>query len=567
MFRKEIKFIYDFTLNKVRKIGTYLTYDQIAKAEIHPSILHYISAEIDFLIFEDRQKILKDSVFDYSGEKVSDLFAQIADEVKKNKRFSLEYIAKLILHSASFNINYLARPRWSLMKLIFEDEEHKNTTEIKQILNYVYYYEYLKKIIVSYINRKKILSINYTEFEDLLNKIDKLGVQSNAHILVESALASMVNFFNLGEQNKHLIPLQAIELFLREKNLLSYVEKLKVEFPQDDKLVYDLKDYKKVFDGVKKERTETAEKFEHELIGDEKPVLEYEEEQIEPEDKRIEEDYKSDENIKIYLDEKTEDAEKTGLQEDTDLEPLASSNDVREKDLVEEKTGEDFEEQEQESEIIPESELDEGELLEETETDEMVELVDEERESDEFIDDTEIIDKDGSEETKEELIDEVENNITSEEETKQTSPGIEKIIVKTRGKSKELSDEEPTLFEVLEEMKEGTDNTALQSEEDMQKSEPEILEEKPCYLAKNGTKLEVSELIERKNITKVIEIVFDYDIEEFANTIDNACSCSTKNKAMSLLNDLFERNKIDTSSKEAETLKSVISEFFDRKSK
>ena len=71
MFEREIKFIYDFNLNKVNRLGPYFTFEQLLASDVHPAILQYISAEIDYLIYEDRQKLLKNSLFDYSGEKIS----------------------------------------------------------------------------------------------------------------------------------------------------------------------------------------------------------------------------------------------------------------------------------------------------------------------------------------------------------------------------------------------------------------------------------------------------------------------------------------------------------------
>ena len=92
MFENEIKRIYSHNLNKVKNLGSYINFEQLISANLHPAILQYISAEIDYRIFEDRQKILKDSVFDYSSEKIRHHFSQINKELKKNKRFSQQYI-------------------------------------------------------------------------------------------------------------------------------------------------------------------------------------------------------------------------------------------------------------------------------------------------------------------------------------------------------------------------------------------------------------------------------------------------------------------------------------------
>ncbi len=250
MFEREIKFIYDFNLNKINRLGPYFTFEQLLSSDIHPAILQYISAEIDYLVFEDRQKLLKNSVFDYSGEKISYHFNQISEEVKKTKRFALEYISKLVMHASSFTVNYLIHPKWTLTKFVFDEDNHKSTNEIKQILNYVYYYKYISKILVTYINAKKILSMNAQEFETLLNKADRLGVESNLHKILTNSLKSMAEFFNIGEIKKTKIPLVAVELFLEEKELTKHLIKVTEVFGGDENGKFNITDYEKVLKSV-----------------------------------------------------------------------------------------------------------------------------------------------------------------------------------------------------------------------------------------------------------------------------------------------------------------------------
>ncbi len=79
MFEKEIEYIYKYNLNKIEQLGSFITYEQLVSTNIHPAILQYLSAEIDFLIYEDRQKLLKDSLFDYSGDKIIEHFTNIGE--------------------------------------------------------------------------------------------------------------------------------------------------------------------------------------------------------------------------------------------------------------------------------------------------------------------------------------------------------------------------------------------------------------------------------------------------------------------------------------------------------
>ena len=226
MFENEIKRIYSSNLSKVKPLGNYINFEQLITANLHPAILQYISAEIDYLIFEDRQKLLRDSAFDYSSEKIRDHFAQINKELKKNKRFTQQYVGKLILHAVSFNVNYLARPKWALLKFIYNNVEEKPSDEIKQVLNYIHYYAYLRKILILYIDKKNINLLNKNEFKDLLTKVDESGIESNQAAIIDKALESMSEFFNIGTSNKSLIPLPAVKLFFQEKNLLPQLNNL-----------------------------------------------------------------------------------------------------------------------------------------------------------------------------------------------------------------------------------------------------------------------------------------------------------------------------------------------------
>jgi hypothetical protein len=245
MFEKEVKFIVDFSLNKVKNLGSFLSFEKLLSTEIHPAILHYISAEIDFLIFEDRKKLIQNSVFDYSGPEIAKYFNLIGQEVKKTRKISFEDIKKLITQAVSFNVNYVSRPRWSLSKLIFNEADSKPIDEIRLSLNYVYYYDYLKNILLSYINKKKAISLSLIEFEVLLNKIDKELFADQSIKLVDNTLYSIADFMNTGSSSNK-IPVQPVEEFLKERNLIEYLFKLRRVLPVDAKQKYSVEELRSI---------------------------------------------------------------------------------------------------------------------------------------------------------------------------------------------------------------------------------------------------------------------------------------------------------------------------------
>ena len=246
MFEKEIKFIGDFCLNQVKNLGTVFTFEKVTSTNLHPAIVCYISAELDFMIYADRRKLLQQSYFDYSGKEISDHFLKISGEIKRNKKISSDDLKKLILQAVSFNANYLVRPRWSLTKLIFNEQPIISVEELQMMMNYLYYYEYFRKVLSAYLSKRELVQISLTEFDLILNKIDRELFSSNQEQLVENALISMGDFFNIGGVDKNLVSTNAIEIFLKEKNMLELVFRLRKEVPEGLKKRYDKNELKRI---------------------------------------------------------------------------------------------------------------------------------------------------------------------------------------------------------------------------------------------------------------------------------------------------------------------------------
>jgi len=236
MFEREIKFIYDFSLNQVRRLGSSFTLKQLTTCRLHPALLKYIEAELDFLIYEDRKRFIDKSNFDYSGENILKHFEAIAKEIKTEKRLTLEYISQLLLHAISFNINYLAQPKWALSKLIFPNEETLNVIEVKQILNYLYFYPHIKQVTEKYFVKKQLVIISKTEFEELVEKVQNQTFSLYSKSVFEKVLQSMAEFYNIGSSVKTKVPLTAVELFVKENNIKALVDRFEDAFGSELKL-------------------------------------------------------------------------------------------------------------------------------------------------------------------------------------------------------------------------------------------------------------------------------------------------------------------------------------------
>ncbi|MGE5798059.1 MAG: hypothetical protein ACM34N_14845 [Ignavibacteria bacterium] len=235
MFEKEVQFIADYSLNKVRKLGLSFTLNQLLNIQMHPAILQYISSEFDFLIYQDRKNLLQKSSFDYSGPEIAKYLKLISQEVKKNKIVSYDEIKKLVNQAVAFNASFVIRPNWTLTKLVFTENKKKSVEEFRMLINYCFYYDFVKKILLTYFDKKNIISINTAEFENILGKIDNQLSSEDLNSYLDHALYSISDFYNIGGINSEIIPLRTIEIFLKEKNLMDHLIKLKREFSSESK--------------------------------------------------------------------------------------------------------------------------------------------------------------------------------------------------------------------------------------------------------------------------------------------------------------------------------------------
>ncbi len=238
MFEKEIQFITDFNLNKIKSLSSSFIFDELFRVELHPALIKYISGRVDFLIYEERKILLENSRFDYSGTKINEYFNLISDEIKKTKKLLFNEVEEYIKKGVIFNANFSVQPKATLVNLIFKNQdEAKSTAEIKVHLNFIYYYDYFKEIINSYISKKKIVSIGKEDFKNILDKVDSELLISKREDIIADGVNSISDFYNDGGITKSSIQPVFIETFLKEKNLTEIIDQLRKEVKDNRKKI------------------------------------------------------------------------------------------------------------------------------------------------------------------------------------------------------------------------------------------------------------------------------------------------------------------------------------------
>ncbi len=588
MFENEIKFISDFTLNKVKDLGSFITVEKLLATDIHPSVKKYVEGEIDYLISEDRKKLIENSLFDYSGAEISNYFNLIGNEIKKTKKISFEDIKNIVLQAVSFNANYVVRPKWSLSKLIFGNNKSVSVNELKMMLRYTYYYEYLNNVFIAYLSKKKILNITVTEFELIVNKIDRELFMLHQSKLVDNALYAIADYFSIGGLNKSNVSVEAVENFLKEKNLTELLFKLKRAYSNSSKKKADIEDIRKILystlsvdspfveeangEGTAVGDTYFENPLKGEFINDEE-ILENENE-IEP-DSEIELDTKEElndianeeneiESLNI-VEEKVEDTplevveevlsktepEKFEISEDDRIE----TSELRELEINSDDSGRELDVNEAE---LPETDksilndsIDEEDVLahltEEMESDDEIVILDDKEQEDLLnfydneleisIDDDVPINKD----KKENVDDNISVDITNLE-FEHELPNADEL-------DQEVSIEKLDFEKDLLGVDETKDSDSTEEESTIEPFTKKRSDDVFTYLSK-------------KEIDRIIKNLFNSDSEDFANTIEKMTMCSTYEEASAILDNVFKYARIKPHSRDANTLTNAVSKYF-----
>ena len=382
--------------------------------------------------------------------------------------------------------------------------------------------------------------MNVEEFEELITKTDRISVESNFNGIISNSLTAMAEFFNIGQMQKTKIPLTAVELFLEEKNLPIHLQKITEVFGTDENATYYISDYMRILNSViilEDEVIEETEQQEFELENVEQENL-----VTETPNEQIENDLLIQDNFEINQ----------SNQEENNLNKVDENELIHEKDVNNDtSTNESIDE---------DNDVDTNETMDKSEID----LIDETNfENEEFVGFTN------------EEIDELRNEVNLVQENEDEEEPLDKDQLQEENyfqNNQEEIDNIETDINSENDMKNESDNfnyeqNQILTNQDVTENEVEISDETNSDFISSpeqNKKLELIEIIEQKDVSKIIETIFDFDFDDFSNTLEEISQCKNIDDAILTLNDMLSKRKINPNSREAESLKNIITEYFNQ---
>lgn len=358
-----------------------------------------------------------------------------------------------------------------------------------------------------------MLTISVTEFELILNKIDRELFQYDKQKLIDNALISIADFFSIGALSRTAVTIEAAENYFKEKNLIDELIRLKRAFHEDVRKPIPIDDVKKVIYSS----TPIIEQAESE----EEKIVESSEEIVE--EKQIEE-ITTEKQIEVadQINNLNIEADKTEEISEPETPSIETSSEVEE---ILEDIEKELEAENESAEVEPLSEKEEQELLS---------FYDEELKKEE--------------ETPAE-VNEIDSSL---QELEQEMQDVLKDEI-------EISDE-IEIEEVIEFEKEDSDKIPV----DVQTSQ---LDESTESVSKQEEKTPVRQkdifsFLSKKEIDKIIDSVFNSDSEDFATTIEKISECSNYEEAAEILKTVFTSYKVGELTKEAVLLTNAVARYF-----
>lgn len=504
MIEKELQFIADFTLNKIKKLGSFFTYRKLLNADIHPAILKYVAADVDFKIYEDRKKLLQQSNFDYSGFEIAKYFDLISQQIKKKTKITYDDVKSLIVEAVTFNADFTIKPNSTLKKFIFNDKSKVTIDEIKMKLDSLYYYSYFSEILNAYFNKSKLLSINLKDFENIVKKLDHSILVDKKEELVEYALNSIADYYNVGSTDKSKIPVNLVESFLRDKNLTEYLERLERGFSKQPKQPQEIKEITKILFSKEPVKMSSVKipvpKAEDEIIEFEEEVIQqkpFEKKNTEPpKENKKENKEKSEQEIELKA------------SEQENLDPLY--NFEEDKEFIEDETKE-----------LIEKEIEESNEFE-LSSEEKAPIAKEEIESDKS--------NNFSDEIINEEIDMLEDFETPQNEKK---------------------------TKIFEPSNENFEN-------EFEEQQNQEIEKKSESTKTTDRKKDLFYYLSNREIEKIVASIFNEDREDFATTMERISECDDYDSATEILKKTFKAYNINPYSRDAVTLTNCVSNYFEQ---
>ncbi len=253
MFEKEIAQLHHIIQKNTIGNADSVALKHIVESNIPTNVKSFFKAEVEWLLFTERKKEQRSTLFDYQHEDIQLLQEQMDMLLMYHYTFSKKAFFLSLDRCIHFLFNFLCRPQWTLENFLFEEKDTINADELKVKFKFCFDYRYYGLIADQYLQSKKMTELSKENAIALFDKIDNEIIKNHSATELAKMTETFFDFVSYihqhGEQNiERGVPTKATVYFFEDKHLSSVAQHLlklrdfgksRIEYTE---LVQELKD-------------------------------------------------------------------------------------------------------------------------------------------------------------------------------------------------------------------------------------------------------------------------------------------------------------------------------------
>ena len=234
MFEHETEIIIGAIIQRIpQSTGDAIALKDILAADIPHPIKSFFRADVEAMLLSELRQHHKGSRFNFNHHEVRSFQEQINSILVLNYIFNKKEFLQRVDDAVHMMINYLIRPHWTLVNMIFEKEQSISSNALAGLMRYFGPYEYIREIITQYISEKKITIISKEDFKSLVWKVDGGYISRKSGDELSKVLSPMFDFFDFpNKTGANSILLKAIIKYFEDKGLMMVMPRLEGEIAQ-----------------------------------------------------------------------------------------------------------------------------------------------------------------------------------------------------------------------------------------------------------------------------------------------------------------------------------------------
>lgn len=207
----------------------------IMAADIPYALKAFFRADVESMLSEELQLYHKASRFNFDAPEIQSLQQQMSSALILHFSFERTEFLRRLDDTVHLMINYLVRPQWTLTNVLFEKEPAITSAALTQLMRHFGPYEYLKDIMIRYVQDKNVRSFTRDDFSSFIRKVDGEYVRRKTGDELARILSSLYDFLDYpNNSGTKSLPVKALIKYFEDKGLTPVIQRLEGELAQNN---------------------------------------------------------------------------------------------------------------------------------------------------------------------------------------------------------------------------------------------------------------------------------------------------------------------------------------------